>query len=149
LKMLLITAQRRGEVAGMTWDEINGTTWSLPSERTKNGRPHDVSLAPEALAILVAQRRYPGSRLVFTATGKPLAGFEGAMLRLKAVMTEIAGKPVEHFTPHDMRRSAASGMARIGIEPHVIDRILNHSSGRISGIARIYNRHEYEPERRA
>jgi integrase len=148
-KMLLLTGQRRGEVAEAVWTEFDlvNAIWHLPGGRTKNGRPHDVALAPQMLAILDALPRWPTTDLLFTATGRPLAGFDGARLRIAAIMQAITGKPVEPFTIHDLRRTAASGMAGIGIAPHVVDKILNHSTGKISGIARIYNRHEYTEER--
>jgi integrase len=85
----------------------------------------------------------------------PSQRIAAAMLeRRKAELVEMGGdmsaaKEIDHFTLHDLRRSAASGMASIGIAPHVIDKILNHSTGKISGIAAVYNRFEYLPERKA
>jgi integrase len=64
-------------------------------------------------------------------------------------MAETSGEEVAAFTLHDLRRSAATGMAALGIAPHVVDKILNHSTGKIAGVARIYNRFEYLPERKA
>lgn len=149
-RMLLLTGQRRGEVAGMVWDEIDrdAAVWHIPGARTKNKRDHDVQLAPPALAILEAQQRYP-SGLVFTATGRPLVGFKTAWTRLSVIMEEIAGAPIPHFMIHDLRRTASTGMARIGVEPHIISKIQNHSAGPISGVTAIYNRYSYEVERRA
>lgn len=169
-QFLLLTGQRRGETTKATWAEFDEALWTIPSEHTKNKREHLVPLAPQARALLDALPRYPGTidagkddrpddafritreeagaELVFTATGNLLAGFEGAMFRLFKIMHKITGKPPEHFTPHDLRRTATTGMARLGVAPHVVDKILNHRGGTISGTAGIYNRFEYLDERR-
>jgi integrase len=149
-KMLLLTGQRRGELAGARWREFDfdKALWTIPATRVKNNKPHLVHLSPLAIEILTAQPRIGNSDLVFTTNGdRPLAGFEGARLRLDAAIREC-GADVAPFTLHDLRRSAATGMAALGIAPHVVDRVLNHVSGAIRGVARIYNRFEYIDERR-
>jgi integrase len=148
-KFLLLTGQRRGECAEAVWPEFNleSAVWHLPGARTKNKRAHDIHLAPQTLALLDAQPRYPGTDLVFTATGKPLVGFKTARMRLVKIMEGMTGKPVQHFTVHDLRRTATTGMAGIGVAPHIISKIQNHSAGPISGVTAIYNRHEYTDER--
>jgi integrase len=152
IQLLLLTAQRRDEVAEANWDEIDigNALWTLPRERAKNDQTHIIHLAPKTIEIL-HQLPTIGSRgLLFTTTGKsPVSGFTRARERLMAAMKALGGDEVEHFTIHDLRRTAATGMAGLGIAPHVIDRILNHSTGKISGVARIYNRHEYLAERQA
>jgi integrase len=145
-QLLLLTAQRRDEVAGMTWGELDldKRTWTLPRERTKNDKAHVVHLSMLATEIITALPRV-NERFVFTTTGTTaVSGWGRARERLAAVM----GDP-KPFTLHDVRRSAATGMARIRIAHHVVDRILNHTSGRISGVARVYNQHEYLEERQA
>ena len=161
-KLLLLTAQRRDEVASMEWSEINLDTglWSIPREKAKNDHGHDVQLSAEALAIIKALPRVVGP-CVFSTNGKtPVSGFSRAKERLDASMladlqgaaAERGDDPVETVLDpwilHDLRRTATTGMAGLRIPPHVVDRILNHTSGTIRGVARVYNRFEYVDERR-
>jgi integrase len=143
VELLALTAQRREEVAQMTWDELDlrEGLWTLAGVRTKNGRPHLVYLSDPAIAVV---RKMPAlGRFVFTPTGKlPFRGFSIAKRRLD----ELTG--VQNWRIHDLRRTAVSGMARLGIAPHVADKILNHTSGTISGVAAVYQRHEFMAERK-
>jgi integrase len=154
-QLLLLTAQRRDELAHAQWSEfdLEKGLWALPGERTKNGNAHIVHLSPVAGEILAKLPRVGRKGFVFT-TGRredaPVSGFSKAPARLAATMTEIAeGTTIVHFTLHDLRRSAATGMARMNIAPHVVDKILNHAGGTIRGPAAIYNRHAYLDERKA
>jgi integrase len=143
-QLLLLTAQRRDELAGASWSEIDleKRIWTLPRARVKNDKAHLVHLSTLAMDVIGALPRV-NEKLLFTTTGKtPVSGWGRARERLAAAM----GKP-EPFNLHDLRRTAASGMAAIGIAHHVVDRILNHTAGKISGVARIYNRHDYAAER--
>jgi integrase len=160
VKLLLLTGQRRDEAAQATWSEIDleKGTWTLAGRRTKNGRPHIVHLAPLAVEILKELPTISSARgFAFTTRGDtPVNGFTKPPQRLVAEMfgqrkVELgaAATEIQHFTLHDLRRTAATGMAALGIAPHVIDKILNHSTGKISGIAAVYNRFEYLPERQA
>jgi integrase len=155
-KLMLLTGQRRTEVAEARWSEIDVSRalWTLPSERTKNGKGHLVHLAPFAIDIITALPRIAESPFLFpgrrkdqaTGTGEqPVRGFSYALANIAAIMEAVA--PIEHFTIHDLRRSFATGCARIGVAHHVLDRVLNHTAGAITGTARIYNRHQYLPER--
>lgn len=151
-KLLLLTAQRRDEVAEATWPEfdLDAGVWALPRARAKNDRAHVVHLSPLAVEILRDLPRIGTKNFLFTRTGeRPVTGFGHGSERLIAAMTELAGRDVKHFTLHDLRRSAATGMARIGIAHHVLDRVLNHATGQISGVARVYNQFEYLAERKA
>lgn len=152
-KLLLLTAQRRDELAHATWAEfdLDKAVWTLPRERAKNDKAHVVHLAPAAVDILRALPRIGAKGYLFTTTGEsPVSGFGRARERLAAAIAELNdGTEIEAFTLHDLRRSAATGMAGLGVAHHVVDRILNHVAGKISGVARIYNRHEYADERRA
>jgi integrase len=165
-QLLLLTAQRRDELAHAVWAEFDlaGRVWTLPRELCKNGKAHVVHLAPPAIEIIEALPRRADTGLMFSTNGaRPVSGFGHASQRLAAAMlkrrkTELleAGKAreaadaaMEHFTIHDLRRTAATGMARIGIAHHVLDRVLNHTSGKISGVGAIYNRFEYLAERQA
>jgi integrase len=139
-QLLLLTAQRRNEVADMEWAEfdLDKQLWGIPKERSKNGMAHEVHLSPIACETLAKLPRINGSRYVFTTTGaKPVSVWTGA----KASLDKHTGE-IPHWTLHDLRRTAASRMARFA-PPHVVDKILNHS-GRISGVAAVY---QYSDER--
>jgi integrase len=142
-KLLLVTGQRREEVAQMRWEEVDldKALWTLPREQTKSDRLHEVPLSPLALDILDAVPRT--SDYVFTTTGTtPISGFSKAKIR----SDKLSG--VTGWRIHDLRRTFASGMARIGVPPHVVEKVLNHANGQISGVAAIYNRHGYTDEKR-
>jgi integrase len=151
-KLLMLLAQRRDEVAHATWEEfdLDKRLWHLPRHRTKNCREHLVHLVPAAVEIIAHLPRISGTNFVFTRTGTtPVSGFGRAEDRAHALMQELGGGPIEPFTINDLRRSAATGMAELGIAHHIVDKVLNHSSGAIFSIARIYNRNEYLNERQA
>jgi integrase len=160
-KLLLLTAQRRDEIGGMKWTEIDldKRTWTLPRNRAKSDRGHTVHLSEAAIEVLRSLPRAGGDErdLMFTVTGTTsVSGFGNAKRRLDAVTLaakrrEIVAKAdaLPHWTLHDLRRTAATGMAGLGVAPHVVDKVLNHGSGTIRGVAAIYNRFEYLEERRA
>jgi integrase len=151
-KLLLLTAQRREEVAGMHWREIDleAATWTIPKERCKNGKEHTVDLCPEAARLLQALEPDRGTEgFVFTTIGsKPVSGFSKAKLRIDKRMKAILGARFQPWRAHDLRRTAASGMAALGFQPHVIERVLNHVSGVQGGLVGVYQRHEYRDERK-
>ena len=143
VKLLFLTAQRRREVAGLRWSEITGDVWTIPGARTKNGRAHIVHLSPPALAVLSSIPRHGDSNLVFTTNGRtPISGFSRAKTKLDAA------SGVEHWTFHDIRRTVTTGLANLGHPPHVADKILNHTTGAISGVAAIYQKAEFLGERK-
>jgi integrase len=144
LKLLLLTGSRLNEVAGMTREELSddGLTWNIPGSRTKNKRPHVVPLAPLARDVLESVSAKAG--LLFTTTGRsPVSGFSKMKIRLDNSMS------IPPWRLHDLRRTAATGMAGIGVPPHIIEACLNHVSGAKAGVAGTYNRAAYEPEKRA
>jgi integrase len=176
-RLLLLTLQRRSEVSDCPWTEltISKATWLIPPERTKNGLSHEVHLSAGTLQIL-ADLPKPHRGLLFSVTGETsVSGFSRAKDRLHAAMLIVrrrelglpeedddlrkvlkiaASKPlpveIPHWTPHDLRRTATTRMAEdLGVAPHVVDKILNHTSGTIRGVAKIYNRASYLKERRA
>lgn len=170
VRMLILTAQRRDEVAGMRWTEldISGKLWTIPKERAKNGKAHQVPLSDDAVAILEALPRVvtedgSPSDFVFTTTGtSPISGFSRAKDKLDRLTLESRQKAaqergqnpeqvkaLEEWRFHDLRRTVTTGLARMGIPPQVADRILNHTQGTIKGVAAVYNRHAYLDERRA
>ena len=127
----------------MTWAEVDlvRRRWTLPGTRTKNGKPHFVQLSDSAVAVVLTQPRFSTS--VFPAGGgRPFSHFSREKRRLDA-LSGVLG-----WRLHDLRRTTVSGMARLGVAPHIADKILNHASGTISGVAAVYQRHEFMDERR-
>jgi integrase len=143
VEVLALTGQRREEVARCTWDEIDmaARTWKLSSERTKNAKAHEVYLSDQAVAVLGRVDKI--GELVFSHAGTaPFQAFGVA----KRELDKLSG--VSGWRLHDLRRTCVSGMARLGIAPHVADKILNHQNGTISGVAAVYQRHDFLAERR-
>ncbi len=141
VRLLILTAQRRGEVCAMQWDEIDlgQKVWTIPGERTKNGKTHVVPLSETAIEILTALPRF-NSPYVFPARGKldqPYSGYSKG----KRTLNDAVG--IDDWTLHDLRRTAATGMAQLGVEPHIVECILNHSTGTFGGVAGVYNRYRY------
>ncbi len=164
--LLLITGQRRDEVTKMRWKDIDEKEclWTLPREATKADRLHEVPLSDLAVEILQSVPR-TSNEFVFSTNGKtPISGFSkakakadktAAFLQLQAdgqdrpTEKQIAESMLPDWRLHDLRRTVASYMARLGTAPHVIEKVLNHSSGAISGVAAVYNRYAYTEEKRA
>lgn len=154
VKLLMVTGQRRSEVAGMSRREFALDRWVIPSTRAKNGQLHEVPLTK--LATRVLDEVPPElDDLLFTTTGTiPVSGWSRAKARMDAAMLTVAREErrdlnleIAPWTFHDERRTVASGMARLGVAVHVVEKQLNHRTGTIRGVAAIYNRHEYWPER--
>ncbi|MBR1296660.1 site-specific integrase [Bradyrhizobium sp. AUGA SZCCT0042] len=148
LKLLLLTGCRLNEVAGMTWGELsdNCMTWNIPGGRTKNGRPHLVPLAPLAQEILAGVKETAaGQNYIFSTTDgiSPVSGWSKIKNRMDQRMK------IPHWRLHDLRRTAATGMAEIGIAPHIVEAALNHISGAKAGVAGVYNRAQYAAEKKA
>lgn len=155
-RLLLLTGQRREEVGAMRWSELrlhgDDPVWTLPAARTKNGNEHVVPLSAAAVDILRDLPRIDGSDFVFTTTGRTHAsGYSRAKIFLDNAMKAAAGEdaePLLEWRFHDLRRTAASGMARLAQPVHIVEAVLNHRSGTISGVAAIYNRFDYRDEKR-
>jgi integrase len=165
--MLAMLAQRRGEVASMRWCDVDldKAMWTLPKEATKAGRIHDVPLSTEAMKILNSAPRFTyvgddgkekAGEFVWTTTSgrKPINGFSKMKSRIDAAIQkkrEERGikEPVADWTMHDLRRTAATHMAKANVPPHVLSAILNHTPGSAMGVTSIYNRFRYTDERRA
>lgn len=145
-KMLLLTGQRRGEVAGMTDNEIEGDVWHLPAERSKNALPHDVPLSDEALAVLSSIPRI--GDYLFTTTGRvPISGFTKGRAKIADKMADIAGTDIPAWTWHDLRRTVETGMAPLGVPESIVSRVMNHVSDQ-PRMAKTYNHYDYLPEKR-
>ena len=144
VRLLLLTGCRRMEVCGMRWSEIDieSGVWRLPPERTKNKRAHTLPLSPMAMQIVKSVPQVIGrdclfgerSNLGFTQWGE------------KRDLDARLGDKAAEWTLHDLRRTCATGMADIGVQPHIIEAVLNHVSGHKVGVAGIYNRSSYERE---
>jgi integrase len=142
VEFLALTGQRREEVAQLKWDELDEETrtWTIPGSRTKNKKAHIVHLSEPAWKVIQA---CSGEPYVFgTARGKRFQRFG----REKRAIDKLCG--VAGWRLHDLRRTIVSGMARLGIPPHVADKILNHQAGTISGVAAVYQRHDFLAERK-
>jgi integrase len=167
VKILILTGQRKSEIADLSWHEIDFDRGAinLPARRVKNGRDHTVPLSSPVTAMLKAQPHRLGRDLVF---GSGNGGFSGwSKLKLALDETVLAtrekarkgqqkqrartgtAQPMPAWTIHDLRRSAATGMAELGVQPHIVEAILNHVSGHRAGVAGIYNKAVYESEKRA
>jgi integrase len=155
-RLLLLTAQRREEVGAMVWSEVDleRGIWTLSGERTKNKRPHLVPLAPLAISILDAVPRRSRER-VFGGGEEGFRGWSWSKSRLDYRINEAraaAGNPtpIAPWRLHDLRRTTATVMAdKLGVQPHIIEAVLNHVSGHKAGVAGVYNRAGYEREVRA
>lgn len=147
VRLLILTAQRRGEVTDMRWNEIDfeQATWTIPAERTKSSRKQMLPLPPAAIAILTSLPQLDDAR-IFPAQGDSNNAFSG-FSRAKRRLDELSH--TTDWVVHDLRRTAATGMAKLGVAPHVVERVLNHTSGSLGGVAGVYNRFAYLPEMRA
>ena len=148
LRLLVLTAQRKSEVARMKWEDVDlkRALWTLPAGVVKSGRIHDVPLSPPACELLENLPRFEGP-YIFTTTGgtKPINGFS----KMKAVLDfkiQRAARKSADWRLHDLRRSAATWMAGAGVPPHVLAAVLNHTPGSTMGITAIYVRHRYSQE---
>lgn len=144
VRLLLLTGQRRQEVAGMEWSEIHldEAMWKLPADRTKNGRPHEVPLSHQAIRIVDHLERRTDRANVFGFGVGPFSGFS----RCKARFDQRCG--VRNWTLHDLRRTVVTGMNELGIAPHVVEAVVNHVGGHRAGVAGVYNRAKYADEKR-
>jgi integrase len=142
VQVLALTGQRRDEVGRMTWEhlDLRRQVWVIPAEHAKNGKPHLVHLSHPVAGLLETVPH--AGELVFSGDGSRM--FQGYS-KAKARLDRLSG--VSDWTLHDLRRTVVSGMARLGVAPHVADKILNHQSGTISGVAAVYQRHEFHKER--
>jgi integrase len=168
VRLLLLTGQRRGEVAGMRWPEIDlgRGIWTLPAERSKNGLAHAVPLSGQAKTLLSGIERRGDRELLFGSAEGPFSGWglpkrrvdariarNRAAARLGRVLA-IGEKPspddaLPPWTLHDLRRTVVTGMNELGMAPHVVEAVVNHISGRArAGVAGVYNRATYATEKR-
>jgi integrase len=167
-RILILTGQRRSEVAGMGWIELNraAAAWTIPAARAKNGATHIVPLCKEIIEELDALslasqvkaaascpdgKCWPETGFVLTTTGRTgISGITKAKAALDAKTAEARGGA--HLTPwriHDLRRTMATGLQRLGVRFEVTEAVLNHVSGAKGGVAGIYQRHDWADEKRS
>ena len=139
-KVLLFTGQRRSEVSAIAHAELDGDVWLLAAERTKNRRPHAIALSRQVHELIDQQPT--DSAFVFTCGDKPVADSS----RLKRAVDAIM-KPGGRWVWHDLRRTFASGLQKLGVPIHVTEAVFNHRSGTVSGVTAVYQRHDYLSER--
>ncbi|MFX0542653.1 tyrosine-type recombinase/integrase [Roseovarius sp. S4756] len=147
MKLLILSGQRRAEVAEMRWSELDleKRLWTLPSQRAKNGRQHTVPITDAMLTVLRKVPRFLGSDFVFTTGGKsPVSGFG----RLKKRLDKALPDATEPWIIHDLRRTMSTNMAMLGVPQPVTEALLNHKTGVVSGVAAIYNVYSYADEKR-
>jgi integrase len=148
VRLLALTGQRREEIGSLRWSEVdlNRGMIVLPEERTKNLRQHEVPLSTQALAILARQPKRKGREFIFGIGEAGFSGWSKSKERLDQALLakrrerDRRAKPLPSFRIHDLRRTCATGMAELGVQPNVIELALNHVSGHKAGVAGIYNR---------
>jgi integrase len=175
VRLLILTGQRRGEVGGMTWGEVSAelTTWTMPGERTKNGMAQVVPLSGPARDVLrgllpedateanhvMGERRASGALALPGLLGTPFAGWSKAKAALDKAIVEARKKAAKEtgtvpasivpWSIHDLRRTVATGLQRLGVRLEVTEAVLNHISGSRAGVAGVYQRHDWASEKRA
>jgi integrase len=144
IRLLILTGCRRQEVGSMQWRELDyeRRTWTIPSERTKNSRAHTLPLPTMAWEIIATIPRWREGEFLFGRR----SGHSGWAQDKNALDQHVGIAP---WRLHDIRRSVATGMAEIGVQPHIVEAVLNHASGHKGGIAGIYNKATYEREMKA
>jgi integrase len=155
LRLLLLTACRAKEIAALQWGEVHDDMIVLPPERRKTRKiskkkptAHIVPLSEPARAILAAQPRSADGFVFGRVNGRPFSGWGASKIHADDVIEKAAGKPLKHWTPHDLRRTAATRMADpLGIAPYVIESCLGHV-GHKAGIGGTYILSNYERDKR-
>jgi integrase len=140
IKLLMLTGSRANEIGALRWNEVHDEQIVLPAERTKNRRAHIIPLSDVAKKMIPPRRA--DRKFVF---GRHDTGFQG-WSHCKAALDQRA--QLEHWAVHDLRRTVATRMAELGVQPHIVEAVLNHVSGHKGGVAGIYNRATYDKEKR-
>lgn len=153
IRILILTIQRRGEVAAMNWLELDrkAATWIIPADRAKNGMAHIVHLSKAVIAELDALAggdAWPKAGYVLTTTTRtPISGISKAKRALDLKISEEMEMPAWRL--HDLRRTGATRLQQQGVRFEVTEAVLNHVSGAKSGVAGVYQRHDWKAEKKA
>lgn len=150
-KLAILTGARRNELSGMCWDEIDfdKKIWTIPAARSKNGQQHELPLAPQAIALLETLPRFAGP-YAFSHGDTPVSGHSRAKRRLDAAIIKANdGQALKEFVVHDLRRSFATGLQRLGVAMEVTEKCLNHLGESFAGIRGVYQRHDFQKEMRS
>ena len=148
VRLLILTGMRRGECAAIQTSWLNQNVLTLPKETTKNGREHSFPIGATATSILqshatlASQQKRTSLFPARIGLDEPFSGFSQSKKNLDKLLN------IAPWRLHDLRRTYASNLARLGVAPHIIERLINHITGTISGVAAIYNRHNYFEEMR-
>jgi integrase len=144
VRLLILTGARREEVGQLQWSELSNTTVTLKGARTKNGEPHNIPLSAPAISLLETVPHVAESQFVFTTNSRtPISGWS----RAKTELDELA--KIEQWRVHDLRRTVATGLQKLGSGLQVIEAVLGHTSGSGAGIVGVYQRHSFDAEKRA
>ncbi|MAF63594.1 site-specific integrase [Blastomonas sp. CCH5-A3] len=154
IKLLLLTGQRRNEVFSADRSEFDFETrlWTIPASRSKNGVAHLVPLSEPVVELLKGIWTLSDNDKLLASRGDTQtgpSGFSKTMARLRRAMTTQVGRETAHWTLHDLRRTVATGLQRLGVRLEVTEAVLNHISGSRAGIVGVYQRHNYFEEKRA
>ena len=136
VKLLMLSGARRNEMTELARDEVAADAIVLQGERTKNGLPHTIPITPMIRRVL--DTLPDAGKFVLNGADRPFGDHSGAK--------EKVTPAIRPWTLHDLRRSFASGLQRLGVAPHIVELALNHRSGTFAGVAGIYQRHRYENE---
>jgi integrase len=144
VRLLILSACRREEIGGLKWSEVDDRgVLTIPGERTKNRRELVLTLPAVALEILRAAPRREGRDSIFASRGAGFSAWSYSKIALDGRITAAQGKPLPHWTLHDLRRTTRTGLGKIGVPPHVAELVVNHVKG---GVQAIYDKHRYERE---
>lgn len=155
-RLLVLTGQRRSEVSDMRWEELDrkSAVWTIPPARAKNGKAHLVPLSDDAVAqidLAAGGHDWPKQGYVLTTTSRSaVSGISKAKAALDAAALRLNdGEAIPQWRLHDLRRTAATGLQRLGVRFEVTEAVLNHVSGSKGGVAGVYQRHDWAAEKRA
>ena len=152
IKLLILTGQRRDEVIKAEHSEfdLKAKLWTIPGDRAKNGKAHLVPLSAPAVAVLKGIDKIVGTDKLFPARGNTEAATSGYSKAWGKIFVQVEKElgEIERFTIHDLRRTMATGLQRLGIAMPVTEAVLNHISGSRAGIVGVYQRHDFQAEKR-
>ena len=144
VQLLILTGARREEIGKLRWSEIDGDTIELRGERTKNGEPHSIPLSTPAKTLIAELPRFAECPFLFTPNGRsPLTGWSSAKARLDEIVS------IAPWRTHDLRRTVATGLQKLGTQLTVTEAVLGHTAGSRGGIVKVYQTHSYANEKRA